>query len=176
MLLGPGSQAQAQAQAPPAGPRQTLDLNGAWQFEQTLTAAPPAQFSRRIPVPGLIHLAEPRIADYDAFFKKPEGVKFQEQHNVEDRNYTPKYSWYRRTFPVTAAQLTAAAVLSIKKSQYVTHLFVNGFDVGSSMECFTPIEFPIGRYLKAGENEVLISVGDRAWLPSEAAGGTDKEK
>jgi hypothetical protein len=44
------------------------------------------------------------------------------------------------------------------------------------MECFTPIEFPISRYLKEGDNEVLISVGDRAWLPSEAAGGTDKEK
>ena len=26
------------------------------------------------------------------------------------------------------------------------------------------------------ENEILIQVGDRAWLPSEAAGSTDKEK
>lgn len=167
---------QAASAQSTTGARQTVSLNGTWQFEQTLTAAPPTQFSRHIPVPGLIHLAEPKIADYDAFFKKPERVRYQAQHNVEDRNYVPKYSWYRRTFPVSAAQLQQAAVLTIKKSQYVTRVFINGFDAGSSIECFTPIEFPIGRYLKAGDNEVLVSVGDRAWLPSEAAGGTDKEK
>ncbi len=161
-----------------AGPvRDTLMLNGTWQFDQTEKAFPPARFTRTIPVPGLIHLAEPKIVDYDVFFRKPEGVAFVEQHNVENQNYTPKYSWYRRTFTVSKQQEQAQAVLTIRKSQYVTRLFINGMEVGSSMECFTPIEFPITKYLKAGqENEVLIQVGDRAWLPSQAAGGTDKEK
>lgn len=41
----------------------------------------------------------------------------------------------------------------------------------------SPVEFPITHALKFGaENEILIRVGDRVWLPSEAAGGTDKEK
>jgi hypothetical protein len=45
------------------------------------------------------------------------------------------------------------------------------------MACYTPVEFPIAKALKFGaENEILIKVGDRVWLPSEAAGGTDKEK
>ena len=50
-------------------------------------------------MPGFIHLAEPRILDYNAFFKQPEAVQLQEQHNVEDRNYTPRavlrlvYGW-----------------------------------------------------------------------------------
>ena len=45
------------------------------------------------------------------------------------------------------------------------------------MACYTPVEFPLGKGLKFGaENEILIKVGDRIWLPSEAAGGTDKEK
>ena len=45
------------------------------------------------------------------------------------------------------------------------------------MECYTPIEAEITRVLNYGEeNEILIRVGDRTWLPSEAAGSTDKEK
>ena len=67
--------------------------------------------------------------------------------------------------------------ITIKKSQYVTQVYVNGFDMGTSMACYTPVEFPITRALKVGvENEILIKVGDRVWLPSEAAGSTDKEK
>ena len=45
------------------------------------------------------------------------------------------------------------------------------------MECYTPMDFNITSAVKYGsDNEILIQVGDRAWLPSEAAGGTDKEK
>jgi hypothetical protein len=69
------------------------------------------------------------------------------------------------------------AMITIKKSQYVTQIYINGMDVGSSMSCYTPVEFPVTQSLKYGaENEILIRVGDRVWLPSEAAGGTDKEK
>src|SRR5688500_1475015 len=49
--------------------------------------------------------------------------------------------------------------------------------VHSTKECYTNKEYPITKYLKFGQdNEILIQVGDRAWLPSEAAGSTDKEK
>jgi beta-galactosidase/beta-glucuronidase len=45
------------------------------------------------------------------------------------------------------------------------------------MSCFTPIELPITDFIRFGsKNEILIRVGDRAWLPSQAAGGVDKEK
>jgi hypothetical protein len=160
-----------------ATPRDTLSLNGKWQFDQTPTAFPPARFTRTVPVPGLVHLAEPKIADYEVFFRKPEGVTFSEQHNLEDRNYQPKYSWYRRTFRVDAGKKGSEAVLTLRKSQYVTRVFVNGMDVGSSMECYTPIDFTITKFLKYGqENEILVQVGDRAWLPSQAPGSTDKEK
>jgi len=49
--------------------RTVIDLNGTWEFDQTTTAFPPEKFTRTIPVPGLIHLAEPKIAEYDKFFK-----------------------------------------------------------------------------------------------------------
>lgn len=154
-----------------------IDLNGKWQFEQTVKAIPPAKFTRTIPVPGLIHLAVPKVDQYDVLFRKPDKVVFSEEHNVENQEYKPRYNWYYKKIKIGNEFRDKNAVLTIMKSKYVTRVFVNGMDVGSSMECYTPIEFPITKYLRFGQdNEILIQVGDRAWLPSEAAGSTDKEK
>src|SRR5689334_10127297 len=76
-------------------PRIVINLNGTWDFEQTKTAFMPANFSRKIPVPGLIHLAVPRIEEYDKFFKRPDKVNATSEHDVYDIDYIPKYSWYR---------------------------------------------------------------------------------
>jgi beta-galactosidase/beta-glucuronidase len=157
--------------------RNTFLLNGTWQFEQTLTAFPPSNFSRTIPVPGLIHLADPRIEEYDVFFKKPDQVEKKQQHNLQDIDYTPRYSWYRKKVFIPKDLKGKEAVLTIKKSQYVTQVYINGWDAGGSMACYTPIDLNITSALKYGkENEILIRIGDRIWLPSEAAGSTDKEK
>lgn len=157
--------------------RVTIDLNGTWQFDQTTNAFPPQNFTRTIPVPGLIHLARPKIEDYDKFFKYEEKVESTRQHNLYDIDYLPRYSWYKKQIFIPAELQEQDAVITIKKSQYVTQVYVNGMDMGTSMACYTPIEFPINQALKYGqENEILIKVGDRVWLPSQAAGGTDKEK
>jgi len=50
--------------------RTTISLNGQWEFDQTTDAFPPKKYTRKIPVPGLVHLATPRIEDYDKFFKE----------------------------------------------------------------------------------------------------------
>lgn len=158
-------------------PRTTINLNGTWEFDQTTTAFPPKKFTRKIQVPGLVHLAEPRIEDYDRFFKRADKVEFKEQHNLYNIDYTPRYSWYRKTVTIPKELEGKEGVITIKKSQYVTQVYVNGIDMGTSMACYTPVEFNISKALKYGaENEILIKVGDRVWLPSEAAGGTDKEK
>ncbi len=157
--------------------RTIIDLNGQWQFEQTDTAFPPATFTRTIPVPGLVHLAEPKIDQYDNLYAKSKNAEYKTDHKVLDLQYDPKYNWYKKTINVPQELEDQYAVLTIKKSKYVTQVFVNGMDAGSSMECYTPIEFPVTRYLKFGaKNDILIRVGDRAWLPSPAAGSTDKEK
>ena len=157
--------------------RTVINLNGTWQFDQTTTAFPPAKFTRTIPVPGLVHLAEPKIEDYDKFFKRADKVEAKEQHNLYNIDYTPRYSWYRKKIVIPKELEGKEGVITIKKSQYVTQVFVNGMDMGSSMACYTPVEFPVTSALRPGlENEILIKVGDRVWLPSEAAGGTDKEK
>lgn len=155
----------------------TINLNGIWDFDQTENAFLPKKFKRKIPVPGLIHLAKPRIDDYDKFFKRPESVSLKKSHNLENIDYTPKYSWYKKSVVIPANMHGKEVVLTIKKAQYVTQVYINGMDAGSSMACYTPIDLNITKSTKFGElNEILIRVGDRIWLPSEAAGGTDKEK
>ena len=157
--------------------RTTISLNGEWDFDQTEHAFPPRKYTRKIPVPGLVHLARPKISQYEKFFKKPDGVELVEQFNFLERDYTPMYNWYKRKVFIDEKFKDEQLFLTIKKSQYVTRVFVNGHEVGASMECYTPMDFNITSAVKYGsDNEILIQVGDRAWLPSEAAGGTDKEK
>jgi len=159
------------------GARTVINLNGTWQFDQTVNAFPPVKFTRTIPVPGLVHMAVPKIEDYDKFFKRAGKVEAKDQHNLYNIDYTPRYSWYRKSVLIPKNLESKEAMITIKKSQYVTQVYVNGIDMGTSVACYTPVEFPITNALKFGaENEILIKVGDRVWLPSEAAGGTDKEK
>jgi beta-galactosidase len=157
--------------------RTVIDLNGTWEFDRTEQAFPPRKFTRSIPVPGLIHLAEPRISDFDTWFRKPETVEAAEAHGVYDIDYVPRYNWYRKQLVIPDSLTGRDFLLRIRKSQYVTQVYVNGIDVGTSMECYTPIEFPVTRALRPGAtNEILIRVGDRYWLPPQSAGSTDKEK
>jgi beta-galactosidase len=158
-------------------PRSIINLNGIWDFDQTLNAFPPSKFTIKIPVPGLIHLAEPRIEEYDKFFKRPGKPESVEQFNLYNLDYTPRYSWYRKIVFIPKELENKEGMITIRKSQYVTQVYINGMDMGTSMACYTPVEFPVNNAIKFGaENEILIRVGERTWLPAEAAGGTDKEK
>ena len=157
--------------------RLTISLNGEWDFDQTKTAFPPAKYTRKIPVPGLVHLAKPPIEEYDKLFQKPKKVEKMELRHDFFTDYTPKYNWYRRKIKIDQSLSDRKLFLTIKKSQYVTVVYVNGRLMERSVECYTPIDVNITDAVKFGEeNEILIQVGDRAWLPSEAAGSTDKEK
>jgi hypothetical protein len=159
------------------GPRHTISLNGTWDFEQSEKAFVPKEFTRKAPVPGLISLAEPKIEGYETLFFRPDKVEYSRQHNLLESKRKPLYNWYRRTVFVHKELEGTCAVVTLLKSQYVTNVFVNGIDAGTSIACFTPIEFPVTDALKFGQdNEILVRVGDRAFLPSGAAGGTDKEK
>ena len=160
-----------------AAGRVTIVLNGIWQFDQTADAFPPHGFTRTCRVPGLIHLADPRISAYETLFPEPEKVTFRMEHDLTRRHYEPLYSWYRRRVLLPDSLAGREAVLTLFKSQFVTQVYVNGMDAGTSMSCFTPIDLPVASFLKFGqENEILVRVGERIWLPSQAAGGTDKEK
>ena len=137
--------------------RTVISLNGEWEFDQTKTAFPPVRFTRKIPVPGLIHLAVPRVAEYDKFFQSSADAVTQENHNfLEDMDYTPMYNWYRRKVKIDKSLSDKQLFLTIKKSQYVTVVYVNGMLIDRSMECYTPIDVNITGAVKFGEENVLI--------------------
>lgn len=162
---------------PMSSDRVTLVLNGTWEFEQTMDDFPPKGFSRRIPVPGLIHLAQPRIDQYEELFSVDEDNVTGVSGNPYESPYRPRTNWYRRMIHIDETLRGRQAVLTISKSKYVTDVYVNRIKVGTSISCYTPIDCEVTRALKWGQsNEILIRVGDRAWLPSEAPGSTDKEK
>jgi len=152
-----------------ASPRITIDLNGEWMFEQSVNAFPPTKFTRKIPVPGLVHMASPKIEGYEKLFR----------NNIlaSDGDYTPMYSWYKKKLFLGEELKDRTILITLKKSQYVTTIYVNGKLAGSSIECYTPIKFNITDYVELGkDNEILICVGDRKYLPGQTAGSHDKEK
>ena len=126
--------------------RQVIDLNGIWQFDQTGSAFPPQEFTRQIPVPGLIFLAQPSIDQYESYY---------------DGTYQPRYNWYRKTFTVPAELQGSQAVITLLKSKYVTQVYLNGKDLGRSVSCYTPVEFPAG--------ECLLDLLEVAWFESGIA-------
>ena len=68
-----------------------INLNGQWDFDQTTDAFPPKKFTRKCTVPGLIHLAEPKIESYDKLFKRPDQVVAEEAYDYRNLDYEPKY-------------------------------------------------------------------------------------
>ena len=143
-------------------PREIIDLNGIAEFEQTETALPPDMFTRKIQVPGLIDLAQPKIEQYEDYFTG---------------NHEPRYSWYRFKFNVPEKYQYKFAILKIRKSRYNTQIILNGHDCGTFMQCNTPVECDLTDFITCDkENILLIRVGERAWLPKESATGFDREK
>ena len=158
-------------------PGKKISLNGVWDFEQTTNGFPPETFTRKCPVPGLIHLAEPKIDAFDNLFQTPEKSFYEETSDYRMIKYKPMYSWYRSVVDLPELQEGTEVMLTILKSQYVTQVYINGHDAGQSVACYTPIRIRVTGWLKPGRsNEILIRVGERIWLPPWAAGSTDKEK
>lgn len=62
--------------------RTTFSLNGMWEFEQTEKAFPPMHFTRRIPVPGLIHLSEPLIEQHDTLLTRDYKPRWRGQRGL----------------------------------------------------------------------------------------------
>ncbi|MEE9439952.1 MAG: sugar-binding domain-containing protein [Saprospiraceae bacterium] len=138
-----------------------IDLNGQVAFDQTETAYPPLEFTRTIPVPGLIDLATPKIEQYEEYFRG---------------THKPRYSWYKFEFEINKKNAQRYAVLKILKSFFNTQIVINGHDVGTYMQGSTPIDADLTAFIKEGNNVLLVRLGDRAWMPKEAATGFDREK
>jgi hypothetical protein len=122
--------------------RQTISLDGEWDIAQGTIDAPPTQFTAKVPVPGLVDMAQPAFTEV--------GVKSSQRQAF----------WYRKTFHIDHA-VPAVATLRIAKAFFGTKVYLNGVVIGEHLPLFTPGYFDVQKnLLGAGkENELIIRVG-----------------
>lgn len=140
--------------------RRVVDLRGTWEAAEGTMDSIPQRFDRKVPVPGLIDMAEPA---FDEVGKKSE---------------KRQAFWYRRTFTLKG-EIPAAATLKLHKARYGTKVWLNGQLVGEHLPCFTPALLDVKPWLKGRgqENELVVRVGaDRECLPKGQPTGWDFEK
>ncbi len=143
-----------------SGPRRIISLDGRWEIAEGGTDSVPRSFEHKVPVPGLVDMAEPSFDE------------------VGKKNDKRQAFWYWRTFTVEG-RIPDVAILKIHKAKYGTKIFLNGKVVGEHLPCFTPALLDVKKFLKgSGErNELIVRVGaDRGCLPEGMPGGWDFEK
>jgi beta-galactosidase len=138
--------------------RKMIPLDGTWEIAEGGLDKPPERFDRKIPVPGLVDMAEPAFDEV--------GVKSARREAF----------WYRRAFRVEGA-IPAVAVLKVHKARYGSRVLLNGTPLGDHLPSFTPGHFDARPALRAGDNEILIRIGAfRESVPRHVPSGYDKEK
>jgi len=142
------------------GQRHVINLNGTWEIAEGGMDSVPKTFEHKVPVPGLVDVAEPA---------------FDEVGTKSDKRQA---FWYRRTFNVNGP-IPEIALLKIHKAKYGTRIFLNGELIGDHLPCFTPSLFDVREYLKGSgaTNEIIVRVGAfRDSVPESIPSGWDFEK
>ena len=128
----------------------------------------PTEFSRSVPVPGLVDMAAPA-------FVEP-GPKVAKRDAIPQKDPRRDAFWYRRIFTVEGP-IPDTATLKVAKAMFGTRVFLNGQLLGDHVPCWTPGYFNAKSALKPGENEVVIRVGaDRDAIGRAYPDGFDFEK
>lgn len=157
--------------AAPASGRRTISLDGTWQLAEGQVDQRPARFDRKVPVPGLVDLAQPPFA--------PETFKnTKRRFGPEDAALAQRSYWYRREF-VLQGEVPAVATLLVRKAAYGSTVYLNGVKVGESLASFTANFYDVRGALRGSgaTNELVIRVGaSRASLPPSVPTGWDFEK
>ncbi|MBI5817645.1 MAG: discoidin domain-containing protein [Verrucomicrobia bacterium] len=156
-----------------ADARRVVSLNGQWDVAEGGMDQPPAKFSHRAPVPGLVDMATPP-------FVCPGSTVSLAERRERKRPVDPKREafWYRRAFKLKGP-LPEVARLKINKARYSTKVILNGKVVGEHGPNWTPGWFDVKPFLKGdgAENELLIRVGaSLAQVPAYLTEGWDFEK
>jgi hypothetical protein len=148
--------------------RRVVSLDGSWLVAEGGMDQVPADFSRVVPVPGLVSLARPAFLD--------PGLEGMEGKGIPRKDPRRDAFWYRRIFRVDGPA-PAVATLKVGKAMFGTRVILNSRVVGDHLPSFTPGYFDVRGALANGQNELLIRVGaDRAALPPGIPDGFDFEK
>lgn len=158
-------------EAAPAAGRRIISLDGMWQLAEGQADQKPVQFDRKVPVPGLVDLAQPAFAP-DTF------KNTKRRFGPEDAALAQRSYWYRREF-VIEGEVPAVATLLVRKVAFGSTVYLNGTKVGESLASFTANRYDVRGAVRGGgaTNELLIRVGaSRASLPPSVPTGWDFEK
>ncbi len=133
--------------------RTTVSLNGLWECESDAFSLGidgiSGTFPSLIPVPGLWDMAQPPLS-YTCDADTVQGRRGE---------YEKKAVWYRKK--VSFGEIPESVVLKIHKGFYGKEIYVNGTFVTRHEPNFTPCYADIAPFLAAGENEILIKVGEK---------------
>ena len=143
-----------------AEPRHVISLDGTWEIAEGSMDSIPGAFDHKVPVPGLVDMAEPAFTEVGTKSKKRDAF------------------WYRRTFTVPGT-IPEVALLKIHKARYGTRVFLNGKLIGDHLPCFTPALLDVRDHLKGSgaKNEIIVRVGSfRDSVPESVPSGWDFEK
>ena len=77
--------------------------------------------------------------------------------NTDD---TSKSVWYKRTLKVTQQELAGSVLLHFGAVDHVAKVWINGQYVGCHEGGFTPFQFEVSGYLKAGDNTLVVKAED----------------
>lgn len=125
-------------------PEKTISLNGLWDVQ--LTDEKPKQYTSKVPVPGILTMSTPLVA---------EGLHGNEQKD----NVGYDYVWYRFGFDMDEEHYKSA-ILKIR-AKYNALVFLNGKEIGYDHHCtFSHAEFDISNAINyQGHNELVVRVG-----------------
>lgn len=117
-----------------------LNLNGIWNYAVSGKAAPcPDSIDGSILVPFCIESALSGV-----------GAKISPKERI----------WYRRSFAIPDDWNGMRVILNFGAVDYEATIWINQALVGSHQGGFDPFSFDISDYLRAGDNEIVVSVWD----------------
>ena len=160
LIFLPGCLGEKKTYIGRTGARRVINLDGIWEIAEGSMDSIPKIFEHKVPVPGLVDMAEP---------------VFDEVGTKSDKRQA---FWYRRTFTVEGT-IPEVALLKIHKAKYGTRVFLNGALIGDHLPCFTPALLDVREHLKGpgAENEIIVRVGAfRDSVPESIPSGWDFEK
>ena len=125
----------------------TVSLNGLWQLSGKPQEQDVACISLTAEVPGCVQLDLSRegYLPKDLFL----GENIRETEKYEDWEW-----WYSRTF--TAPEERENVFLVFRGVDCLAEYFLNGEKIGESDNMLIPFAFEIGKYLRDGENELVV--------------------
>ncbi|MDZ7288486.1 MAG: hypothetical protein ONB42_00960 [candidate division KSB1 bacterium] len=126
----------------PFGFAQIISLDGEWQFA--------------VDASGAFHIGNVKEKAGWRIAKVP--LSWQAQ--FEDLRDYQGVAWYRKSFELPKLKSPETAILRFGAVDYVAEVFLNGHNVGRHEGGYTPFEFDIRRFAKAGTNELLVRVMD----------------